>query len=55
VLGEHPAPGFVTGYAMSAIEEDKAELYSYLMETAAYRRLKTWIESDSYLAAKVAN
>jgi len=46
--------GFVSGYATSAIEEDMAELYGYLMETNYYRLLKTWIASDSYLAAKVA-
>ena len=53
---EHPSPGFVTGYAASATEEDKAELFAWLMETSSYRKLKTWIASgDGYLAAKVAN
>jgi hypothetical protein len=55
LTGQHPVPGFVSGYATSAIEEDKAELYGYLMETHDYRLLKGWIGSDSYLAAKVAN
>ena len=53
--GQHPIAGFVSGYASSAIEEDKAELYGYLMETNRYWLLKSWIGSDSYLAAKVAN
>jgi hypothetical protein len=53
--GQHPIPGFVSGYASSAIEEDKAELYGYLMEAHDYRLVKGWIGSDRYLAAKVAD
>jgi hypothetical protein len=53
--GQHPIPGFVSGYAASAIEEDKAELYANLMDTHFYRLLTSWIGSDSYLAAKVAD
>lgn len=52
--GPHVVPGFVTGYATSAIEEDKAETYGYLMDTNDYHALIGWIRSDGYLAAKVA-
>jgi len=55
LTGHHPIPGFVIGYATSAIEEDKAELYGYLMGTSYYLLLKDWIRTDSYLAAKVDN
>jgi hypothetical protein len=55
LTGPHPIPGFVSGYAASAIEEDKAETYGYLMETNDYWLLKGWIGSDSYLTAKVTN
>lgn len=55
LTGSHPIPGFVSGYATSAIEEDKAELYGYLMGTSYYLLLKGWIGTDSYLAAKVDN
>jgi hypothetical protein len=51
--GEHPVPGFVTGYAASGIEEDKAEVYSYLLTRTYYERLKNWIRTDTHLAAKV--
>jgi len=51
--GPHPIPGFVSGYAASAIEEDKAETYGYLMTDADYQLVKTWIKTDSYLAQKV--
>lgn len=53
--GQHVVTGFVSGYATSAIEEDKAETYGYLMETTYYKQVQTWIASDTALAAKVAN
>lgn len=51
--GIHPLPGFVTGYATSALEEDKAELYSYLMTTTYYKSLNTWVATDTNLKNKV--
>jgi hypothetical protein len=51
--GEHPAPGFVTGYAASAIAEDQAETYAYLMTDTYYHHLKSWLPSDPLLASKV--
>lgn len=53
ISGEHPINGFVTGYAASAIEEDKAELFAYLMTGSYYHRLKTWIPGDDILNRKV--
>jgi len=52
VTGEHPAQGFVTGYAMSGIEEDKAELYGYLFETSEYKQLQEWMQTDAILKSK---
>jgi hypothetical protein len=53
--GQHPVSGFVTGYATSAIEEDKAELYAYLMTGTYYHQLVSWLPSDARLANKVNN
>lgn len=53
--GPHPVPGFVSGYATSAMEEDKAEVFSFLMYTSYYSLLTSWITTDSYLAAKIAH
>jgi hypothetical protein len=55
LTGEHPVPGFVTGYGTSAVEEDKAELYAYLMTTTYYHHLQSWLPGDSYLTNKVNN
>ena len=51
--GEHPRNGFTTGYAMTAIEEDKAELYAYLMTNTYYHHLKGWLGGDPNLSSKV--
>lgn len=45
-------PGFVTGYATSALEEDKAETFSFLMTAAGALAERT--RADGVLAAKVA-
>ena len=50
----HPKTGFVTSYAMTGIEEDKAETYSYLFVDARYKLLKSWVKADPELAGKVA-
>lgn len=55
LTGEHPAPGFATGYAASAIEEDKAELYAYMMTGIYYHHLESWLPADPNLNAKVNN
>lgn len=49
----HPATGFATGYAMSGLEEDMAEVYSFLFEQHMYTILMDWAKSDPYLAKKV--
>lgn len=50
----HPQAGFVTGYARSALEEDEAEVYAYLMTASGWHRLKQWMTTDPALAGKVA-
>ncbi len=51
---DHPRPGFVSTYATYAIEEDKAELYSYLMTTSKYPNLMQWAKNDACLTRKVS-
>jgi hypothetical protein len=50
---EHPADGFVTGYAKTNIAEDKAEIYSYLFSPNRILKLKRWTEADPVLNKKV--
>lgn len=50
---EHPQNGFVTGYAMFAIEEDRAETFSWLMTTTYYEKVMEWVKDDPLLAKKV--
>lgn len=52
--GPHVVAGFVSGYATSAIEEDKAETFAYLMDDAEYHQVQTWVKTDAVLAAKVS-
>jgi hypothetical protein len=54
LTGEHPLAGFVTGYAASGMEEDKAETYAYLMTDTYYHHLTGWLGADTNLAQKVA-
>lgn len=49
---DHPSAGFVSEYAKYALEEDKAELFAYLM-TDNYDDLEDWAATDSALAGKV--
>ncbi|HET7566962.1 MAG TPA: hypothetical protein VFJ91_03160 [Gaiellaceae bacterium] len=51
---QHPQSGFVSGYARSAIEEDKAELYAYLMTATGWHQVEQWLATDPALAGKVA-
>ncbi len=50
---DHPEPGFVSTYATYAIEEDKADLYAYLMSDTYYPQILEWAKSDSCLAEKI--
>ncbi|MEK7517896.1 MAG: hypothetical protein AAB583_05070 [Patescibacteria group bacterium] len=50
---EHPVKGFASFYALYALEEDKAETYSYIMRSNFYKKLLEWIKTDEILAKKV--
>jgi hypothetical protein len=47
-----PPPGFVSGYAMASLEEDKAEVFAEMMTGAA--RLRERAARDSVLHGKIA-
>jgi hypothetical protein len=55
VTGIHPRSGFVSGYAMSSMAEDQAELYACLMTDGCYQNLQRWLPADPALTKKVAN
>lgn len=48
----HPSPGFVTQYARFSIDEDQAEVFSYIMTTQYQPLLASWSSSDTYLSQK---
>ena len=50
----HPRPGFVTPYATSGLEEDKAEVYAYLFVEDMSACLNEWISEDEILRNKVS-
>lgn len=50
----HPAPGFVNQYAMSGIEEDKAELWAIIWAQHSWQQNQAFIEKDPILQAKLA-
>lgn len=49
----HPQMGFVSNFALQNVDEDRAEIYSYLFSTSHYHLLQTWLPSDPYLQKKV--
>lgn len=49
----HPKTGFVTPYATSALEEDKAEVYAALFVEEISACLHDWIREDEILRNKV--
>ena len=49
----HPSEGFVSPYAASALEEDKAEVYSNLFVEEISACLNDWIKEDEILKNKV--
>jgi len=51
---QYPYKGFITGYATVGIEEDKAEVFGYLMTTQEFLKLTRWIKEDATLGRKVA-
>jgi hypothetical protein len=50
---DHPAPGFVTGYAMSSDWEDRAELFAALFAEHAHPRLRAIAQSDPIVRHKL--
>ncbi|OFY95957.1 MAG: hypothetical protein A2491_14200 [Bacteroidetes bacterium RIFOXYC12_FULL_35_7] len=52
-LFTHPLQGFINLYALSAIEEDKAELYASLFIRKEKRKVKRWSRHDEILENKV--
>ncbi len=48
----HPAAGLVSRYALYGPEEDKAEVFGWLMTPGYAGRVKAWSEQDLALAAK---
>jgi len=52
-LFNHPQPGFVNSYAMSGLEEDKAEIWAVLFVTENWNTVKPWLDDDEILRKKV--
>jgi hypothetical protein len=52
VSEEHPKRGFLNGYSLADIYQDKAEVFSWLFITPYYRKARGWMERDTYLRAK---
>ena len=50
---DHPLPGFVNRYAMSGLEEDKAEIWAVLFVTENWNTVKPWLADDHILRNKV--
>lgn len=49
----HPAMGLVSRYAAYGPEEDKAEVFGWMMTPEYAQRLKQWAQQDTALAAKL--
>lgn len=52
-LVNHPAPGFVSRYAMSGLEEDKAEVWAVMMTSELRRLVEPWRARDAILDMKI--
>ena len=48
----HPQEGFVSNYSLTAVEEDKAEVFGWWMTKGYSDRLLLWTTQDSILAQK---
>lgn len=48
----HPVEGMVSRYAAYGPEEDKAEMFGWMMAPGYARRVRTWTADDAFLAAK---
>lgn len=49
----HPFPGFVNGYSMSGVEEDKAEIWSLIWTSESWHLVKAMVEKDPILQEKL--
>lgn len=49
----HPAAGFINGYAMSGIEEDKAEIWTVIWARDSWQQVSAMFAQDPVLAAKL--
>lgn len=49
----HPRAGFVNGYAMSGLEEDKAEVWASMFVPGEWKLVAAWCEEDERLRQKV--
>ncbi len=49
----HPKKGFLDTYSMYGLEEDKAQVYAYLMTTEYHEMFIEWIKTDSILKNKM--
>ena len=47
-------PGFVTEYAMTSPEEDKAEIFACLMIRAQHKLVNKWVAKDKILKNKIS-
>lgn len=50
---EHPLPGFSTGYATFGQEEDRSEVFAYMMTRGFAQRQSEWAAADPVIARKV--
>ena len=48
----HPREGFITNYAMTAAEEDRAELAAYLLVREKWEKLEPLLADDKRLRKK---
>ena len=49
----HPYPGFVNGYAMTGLEEDKAEIWTVLWLDHNWQQIYPMLKDDCILVAKI--
>ena len=49
----HPYPGFINGYAMSGLEEDKAEIWTILWLDSNWQQVYPMLKDDCILVAKI--
>lgn len=52
IYTDHPLPGFLNGYCLADIYQDKAEVFSYLLTPGYYRKAEPFLKEDPYLRAK---